>query len=71
MGYRALVDFKDLMDDGYLYKAGDPYPRVGVADETRVKHLMTPTTQRGALIEEVSECTEVKPKRARRNSKEC
>lgn len=52
MIYKALVDFKDLQDGGHLYKAGDVYPRMGEADAERVKHLMTPTEMRGALIAE-------------------
>ena len=54
MGYRAIVDFKDLLS-GEEYKAGDIYPRTGEADAKRVQQLITPTTQRGALIEEVVE----------------
>ena len=52
MKYKALVDFVDLRDGGYEYKAGDTYPHAGEPDEARVKQLMTPTTMRGALIEE-------------------
>lgn len=54
MEYRAIVDFKDLLS-GEEYKAGDKYPRTGEADAKRINQLMTPTTQRGALIEEVVE----------------
>ena len=49
------MDFKDLRDGGYAYKAGDVYPHAGEADEDRVKHLMTATPMRGALLEEVEE----------------
>lgn len=52
MTYKALVDFKDLRDGGYEYKAGDTYPRTGEPDVDRVRQLMTPTAMRGALIVE-------------------
>ena len=58
--YKAIVDFKDLRT-GHEYKAGDVYPYVGEADTGRVKQLITPTPQRGPLIEEV---TEEKPVRS-------
>ena len=54
MEYRAIVDFKDLLS-GEEYKAGDKYPRDGKADAKRISQLMTPTAQRGSLIEEVVE----------------
>lgn len=60
MAYKVISDFKDLRDGGYEYKAGDIYPHTGTADAERVKHLMTPTEQRGALLEEVED----KPKKA-------
>ena len=55
MAYKVISDFKDLRDGGYEYKAGDIYPHTGTADADRVQHLMTPTEQRGALIEVVEE----------------
>jgi hypothetical protein len=55
MAYKVIVDFKDLRDGGYAYKSGDKYPHSGNANPDRAKHLMTPTSQRGALIEEVAE----------------
>lgn len=55
MAYKVIKDFKDLMDNGYEYKSGDVYPHSGEADPKRAVHLMTPTPQRGALIEEVKE----------------
>lgn len=63
--YKAIVDFKDLRDAGHEYKSGDVYPHSGKADPERVAQLMTPTSQRGALIaevaDEVKEAKEVKP----------
>lgn len=57
MVYKAIVDFKDLLT-GHDYKAGDIYPFEGEADKDRVQKLITPTAQRGSLIEPVDE---VKP----------
>lgn len=57
MVYKAIVDFKDLRT-GHDYKAGDVYPFEGEADKDRVQMLITPTAQRGSLIEPVDE---VKP----------
>ena len=54
MVYKAIVDFKDLMT-GHDYKAGDVYPYEGEAEKDRVKVLITPTSMRGSLIEEVKE----------------
>lgn len=54
MAYKAIVDFKDLQT-GHDYKVGDAYPFEGEADKERVRILITPTTQRGALIEEIAE----------------
>lgn len=68
MAYKVIVDFKDLRDGGYEYKAGDKYPHTGNANLDRVKHLMTPTDSRGALIEEVAE--EVKKKSAKKEKDE-
>ena len=56
MAYKAVVDFRDMQED-HDYKAGDTYPHKGSADPDRVKQLITPTAQRGALIAEVTEKT--------------
>lgn len=71
MAYKAIVDFKDLMT-GHDYKAGDVYPFEGEADKDRVTRLITPTTQRGSLIEEIKAEPEVEPevkKRGRKSNK--
>ena len=57
--YRAVKDFKDLMTS-HDYKKGDVYPFKGEADPDRVKVLINPTIQRGALIELVPD----EPKKA-------
>lgn len=67
MQYKVIADFKDLQDAGYQYKIGDTYPRVGEPDVDRVKHLMTPTTMRGALIAEVGSTEKPKRKNATKN----
>ena len=59
MAYKAIVDFKDLRT-GHDYKAGDTYPFEGKAEPERVNQLITPTSQRGALIEEVKVVVERK-----------
>ena len=66
MKYRVISDFKDLRGDGHEYKAGDIYPHTGDADADRVQQLITPTIQRGALIEVVEEKPEKveKPEKA-------
>lgn len=61
----VLTDFRDLRDGGHQYKKGDAYPRKGVAlDADRAKVLMTPTTMRGALIEEKKEVAKPTKKKA-------
>ena len=70
MAYKAIVDFKDLQT-GHDYKSGDTYPYEGKADFDRIKRLITPTTQRGPLIEEVAEeIIEKKPARSGKKKKE-
>lgn len=72
--YKVIADFKDLRDGGYAYKKGDIYPRIGEADESRVRVLISPTIGRGSLIEYVpdeepkkeAEAVAEKPKRGRK-----
>lgn len=70
MKYKVVKDFKDLRDDGYEYKSGDTYPHSGEADAERVNQLMTPTSQRGALIEEVTETTPAPSKPGRKKKED-
>ena len=37
--WRVISDFADLRDGGYVYRAGDNYPRSGEADPDRVREL--------------------------------
>ena len=73
MEYMAKVDFKDLLS-GEEYTAGQKYPHEGEADAKRIQQLITPTTQRGALIEEVVEkrtpAAEPVPAATKRKNKE-
>lgn len=39
MAYRVIKDFADAQDRGYIYRAGDIYPRAGKASESRVAEL--------------------------------
>lgn len=40
--YKVIKDFKDLTDNGYIYRAGDVFPRGGVeVEEYRLNQLST------------------------------
>ena len=64
MKYKVLIDFSDLKDDGYVYRAGDEYPRKGKRPaKTRIKELASTLNKRGeALIEAIDEETKEKEK---------
>lgn len=54
--YRVVKDFKDLQDDGHIYKAGDKFPRSGRAKKERIEELSSKDNLRKEiLIEEVEE----------------
>lgn len=54
--YRVVKDFKDLQDDGHIYKAGDKFPRSGRAKKERIEELSTKDNLRKEIfIEEVDE----------------
>lgn len=43
----VIKDFKDLKDNGYIYRAGDFYPRDGVElDEDRAEELASDKNRR-------------------------
>lgn len=43
----VIKDFKDLKDNGYIYRAGDFYPREGVElDEERAEELASDKNRR-------------------------
>lgn len=51
MKYKALSFFRDMQDDGYLYKAGDEYPRAGYEpDAERIKALASNNNKHGAAV---------------------
>lgn len=53
--WRVIADFADLADGGYVYHAGDNYPRAGKADLERAAQLAGRNNRRGApLIEAVA-----------------
>lgn len=69
MRYMVVKDFKDLMDNGHVYKAGDVFPRLDLnVDESRIHELSTKNNKRGeVLIEPVPEEAPEKKKRGRKN----
>ena len=57
MAYKVIKMFKDLKDNGYLYKEGDAYPREGKkVAKKRIAELASEENRRGEpLIAEVEE----------------
>lgn len=55
--YRAIENFKDLLDNGYKYRVGDSFPHSGYTpDKERIEELLSSNNKRGrAVIEEVEE----------------
>jgi len=55
--YKAIVRFKDLKDDKYVYEAGDTFPRKGKrVSKARLAELLGSENRRGMpVIEEVEE----------------
>ena len=51
MAYKVIARFKDLQDKGYIYNAGDIFPRVGlsVSDE-RIAELASDKNRRGVPL---------------------
>lgn len=73
MAYRVIRDFADAQDKGYIYHAGDNYPRVGKAEKSRVSELSSAGNKLGEpLIEYQPDEEETapadKPKRGRPKS---
>lgn len=75
--YRVVEEFSDILDGGYMYKAGDFYPRFGYTPtEARLKVLGSTANALGrklidyapAKVEKVAEAEDVPtptPKRKR------
>lgn len=59
--HKVIVNFFDLQDNNYAYKAGDIFPREGVTvSEKRLEALKgTNNRRKVALIEEVKESKKV------------
>ena len=57
MAYKAIVRFKDLKDDKYVYDVGDTFPRKGKrVSKARIAELLGSENRRGIpVIEEVEE----------------
>lgn len=79
MVYRVLTDFTDMLDNGFVYRTGDIYPRSGLSvSEQRVRELASAYNRRGkpmieAVLEDHAEVDAVetaeqveKPKRGRK-----
>lgn len=60
--FRVVVAFADMQDGGYIYNAGDGFPRAGInVNKKRLEELSSDRNRRGvALIvdEGLSEATE-------------
>lgn len=49
--YRVIHSFKDLQDNGYIYKVGDIYPRQGViVSKERFEELKTDKNKIGVPL---------------------
>ena len=62
MMYKVLVDFADMQDGNYIYRAGATYPRLGLKpSKARIDELLTAKNRRKTpMIEEVKEKAEPK-----------
>lgn len=51
MTYKVVKDFKDLKDNGHVYRAGDSFPRFGVkVGEDRIAELSTKNNMRKTVL---------------------
>ena len=76
MSYEVVVTFTDLQDGEHLYNVGDEYPRTGYKPSTkRIDELSGANNKRGKplikavqeSVQSVTEGTEGKPKRRKKN----
>lgn len=71
--YKVLLDFKDLKDGNYRYKAGEEYPRQGAKPtQKRIAELLGDKNKmkRPLIVEEsVEEETEVEPEKPKKTTK--
>ena len=62
MAYVVNHDFADITDNGYLYRAGDTYPRRGLKpDNARIAELSSNSNRLGEQL--ISVKREQKPKK--------
>ena len=51
MGFKVIRPFSDLQDNGYIYNAGDFYPREGYEPtEERIQELATTNNKKGKVF---------------------
>ena len=66
MAYTVIEAFRDLRDDGHVYRAGDAFPRDGVTvDKARLDELAGDTNRMGRPLIKA-----VKPARKRERKRE-
>lgn len=54
MAYRVLTDFSDMLDNGYIYRTGDSFPRSGLSvSEQRIRDLASASNRLGEPMIEV------------------
>lgn len=61
MRYRVLEDFADAQDKGFVYRAGDTYPRAGEPSAERIAELSGSANRRGIPLiaeEHVTGCAD-------------
>lgn len=59
MSYEVIKDFKDLEDKGYVYRAGDAYPRDGSnPTDERIESLASENNKRKEVLIQAVETDE-------------
>lgn len=60
MSYKVIVDFTDLQDNNFKYRAGDLFPRKGLSvSKERIEALITNKNRRGfPVIEAIDNSVE-------------
>lgn len=57
--HEVIKDFKDLTDDGHIYRVGDPFPRTGAdVEDYRIDQLATGENIRKEVLIELIETGE-------------
>lgn len=74
MRYKVVKDFKDLKDNGHVYRAGDGFPRPSVnVGEDRLRELSTTENARKEVLikplaEKPAPLVEKPPKKGKRRN---